>query len=62
MAVQPSLKKPPRPLSQEYISEFDDIRDTLKERLLEAKYRAEEERSMRSLDSILNHVLFAVSF
>lgn len=51
---------PPRPLSQD-VTEFYDITETLKERLLEARYCAEEERTMKSLDSLLNHILVGVS-
>lgn len=52
---------PRRPLSQECVYESHDVEETLKERLLEARYCAEEERTMKMLDSSLNHVLFAVS-
>ncbi|OAX37891.1 hypothetical protein K503DRAFT_857062 [Rhizopogon vinicolor AM-OR11-026] len=48
------VKMHPGPLSRECVSEPQ----IMKERVLEAKYYAEEECTMKRLDSLLNHVLF----
>ncbi|KAG2120323.1 hypothetical protein BD769DRAFT_1480167 [Suillus cothurnatus] len=47
--------------SQEYGSELHDGAEMLKERLWEAKYYAEEERQMKSLDGLMNTVLLCAS-
>ncbi|KAG2076198.1 hypothetical protein BDR04DRAFT_1090080 [Suillus decipiens] len=43
--------------SQEHVSELHDSAEMLKERLLEAKSYAEEERKMRDLDGLMNTLL-----
>jgi len=47
--------------SQENVSELHDVAETLKQRVLEARYCAEEEFRMKALDKLLNQVLFGVS-
>jgi hypothetical protein len=59
--VHVHVKMSPRPLSQERASEFDDVAETLKEQLQEARNCAEEDHTVKRLDSLLNHVLFGVS-
>jgi hypothetical protein len=56
--VHVHVKLSPRPLSQERAS---DVAETLKERLQEARNCAEEDHTVKRLDSLLNHVLFGVS-
>ncbi|KAG1900263.1 uncharacterized protein F5891DRAFT_1034937 [Suillus fuscotomentosus] len=43
--------------SQEYASELHDSADMLKEQLREAKFCADEERKMKSLDGLMNTLL-----
>lgn len=47
--------------SQEYASELHDSPDMLKEQLREAKFCADEERRMKSLDGLMNTLLLCVS-